>query len=152
MNALRRTLNVTWPILLLAAFVTTFRRVPTEAASAAEAINCDGPSRGSQTEGAVDLTMLERCVTLDPGNVELLVDLGAAYEGSSRWDLAEATYRRALAVDPRDSTLHLRLGTILLRRGDRAGAQKEAQLALQWHPNSAAALDLDARAAAGADR
>ena len=154
MRTLRRILTLAWPIVLLAIFIATFRRTPTEAASTADAITCDSSasSHGVQTDGGVELPMLERCVTLDPTNVELLLDLGAAYETSGRWDQAEAIYRRAIAVDPRDGGLHVRLGAVLLRRGDDSGARTEAQLALRWHPNSAAALDLAGRAAGGGDR
>ena len=151
MSAVRRTLFVAWPIVLLGVFVTTFRRVPTATTTAAATIDCDRAAQASTSEER-DLPLLERCVTLDPANVELMSDLGATYEACKRWADAEKTYRRALAVDPRDSGLHVRLGALLLRRGDRDAANAEAQAALQWHLNYAAAMELAARASAGADR
>ena len=99
---------------------------------------------------------LERCLELRPDDVELMADLGAAYEQAGQWDRAESVYRRALAIDAEDGDIRVRLGNILLRRGDASGARREAVAALAVQPGRAPALDLigraDAAVSAGRDR
>ena len=87
----------------------------------------------------------------DPANAAVLTDLGDSYATRGRGDLAEDAYRRALAVDPRDGDVHVRLGEVLLQRGDRDGARAEAELALRWHPGSSRALNLAERSASASD-
>jgi tetratricopeptide (TPR) repeat protein len=91
--------------------------------------------------------VLERCTALFPGDVELMADLGLEYESVGRFSSAEAVYRRALAVDSGYAELRLRLGRLLLQRGERDGARREAEAALLVQPNRQALLDLlrDAR-------
>ena len=95
---------------------------------------------------------LERCLALQPRDIEIMLDLGALYEANAAFERAEALYRRALAVDTKDSDVHVRLGHLLLRRGDRAAAAEEARSALMYHPRSARASDLLSHAAHGAAR
>ena len=134
MNALAHTL---WPLALLVLFLGSFRRADDGSAARSVAPDCQHPDPGS----------LEQCVAHDPTDVALLIDLGAGYEAGGRSELAEAAYRRALAIDPRDGDVHVRLGELLLKRGDRAGAHAEAEAALRWHPASARAVDLATRSA-----
>ena len=91
-------------------------------------------------------------MAVDRTDVELMTDLGAAYEASDRLSDAEATYRRALEIDPHDGVLLLRLGRLLLRRGDAVGARAHAAAAVRWMPGNAEAvrLEADASRAAGA--
>ena len=119
--AFARTL---WPLVFLILFLTTFRR--TETGTAARP---DAP---------------------DPTDVQTLVDLGDRYAAAGERTRAETAYRRALALDDRYGDLHVRLGELLLTRGDRAGAHAEAQTALRWHPGSARAIALAARSASAA--
>ena len=112
-----RAAHVVVPLALLALFVGTFRRVPHESSAA-------------------------RAAKLDQTDVAVLADRGDAYLKQGRADLAEAAYRKALAVDPRDGDVHARLGDLLLQRGDRTGAHAEAESALRWHPGNARALRL----------
>jgi Flp pilus assembly protein TadD len=74
-----------------------------------------------------------------------MAELGGAYEQAGQSDRAEAMYRRALAVDPEDGDIRIRLGQLLLRRGDRSGAEREAMGALAVQPGRSAALDLIGR-------
>src|SRR5262245_47374686 len=76
------------------------------------------------------IATLERCSTLYPADVELLADLGAQYETVGRRPEAETIYRRALAVDPAYAEVRLRLGRLLLARGEAALARREAKAAL----------------------
>lgn len=59
------------------------------------------------------LAALERSSVLVPNDVELMADLGAAYEGAGKAREAEAVYTRALAIDPGYADLRFRL----LQRG-----------------------------------
>lgn len=117
-----RSARVVWPLALLVLFLGTFRRAPPDA-SAAQAGD------------------------VDPADVAVLTDLGDAHLKDGRVDLAEQAYRRALAVDPRDGDVHVRLGELLLERGDRVGASAEAESALRWHPASTRASKLAERSA-----
>src|SRR5204863_693773 len=49
-----------------------------------------------------DADRLERCLALQPRDIELMLDLGTLYEHSARTDRAEALYRQALTIDPKD--------------------------------------------------
>lgn len=129
------------PLGLLLLFVLAIRGLPDRARPATPAIECDPvPPGAGHTE------RLEQCLELRPDDVELMMDLGRAYEDALQWDRAEALYRRALEVDPDDGDAHVRLGDILLRRGDRAGAGREAAAALETQPGSLAAQALMRRA------
>ena len=138
----RRAVAFAWPGILLAVFVGTFRPSADATADSAAVPPCEdaAPQR--------DAAALERCLALDPGDVGLLTDLGAAYESESA-DRAEQIYRRALALDPRNGEVHVRLGRLLLARGNRAGAKAEGEAALRWQPGAAPARALIAAAAAG---
>ena len=139
----RRAVAVIWPLGLLALFLGTFRQAADQALGGGVPAACEAET------GARDTTLLERCLSLDPTDVGLMTDLGAAYESAGRVDRAEAIYRRALSVDAHDGDVHVRLGRILLARGDRAGARNEGDAALRWQPGAAAASDLVVRATTG---
>lgn len=122
------------------------------------------PSAGVSKEGCLALAerarpattpiaLLEECSALYPGDVELLADLGAVYEVTDA-ARAEATYRRALNLDPGFADVHFRLGSLLLRRGAGGEALAHADDGLRIQPNRQAFLDLRAaaRAAAGSRR
>jgi Flp pilus assembly protein TadD len=136
----RRAVAFAWPGILLVLFVATFRPSADIRADEAAIPSCE--------DGALprDAAAVQRCLALDPGDVGLLTDLGAAYESEGRSDRAEEIYRRALGLDPRDGEVHLRLGRLLLARGDRAGAKTEGEAALRWQPGAAAAGALVAAA------
>lgn len=98
--------------------------------------------------------VLERCSALYPNDVELLADLGAAYESTERAVQAERIYRDALAIDPAYADLRLRLGRLMLRRGAVDEARREAEMGLLVQPNRQALRDLrdGTRAAASPGR
>lgn len=108
------------------------------------------PDEPPDPKGADLTAVLERCVAVNPGDVELMADLGSQYESVGRFSNAEAVYRRALSVDPGYADLRLRLGRLLLQRGDRLAARREAEEALKVQPNRQALLDLERQAMATA--
>jgi tetratricopeptide (TPR) repeat protein len=137
-NNARRWIDAGWPAALLLLFVGTFRTAGSDPARDIEASICEA--------AALDVAALERCLALDPGNAELMTDLGDEYLHTGNSAGAETMYRRALAVDARDGDTHLRLGELLLARGDAAAARAEGKAALEVQPGSLAAERLIERA------
>lgn len=77
------------------------RSAPSDAASA-ESVRCEiDPPR--------DVAGLEVCASLFPRDVELLVELGTAYDAAGRAADARSAYRRAIELDPRDADAQRRL-------------------------------------------
>ena len=62
---------------------------------------------------------------------------------------AAALFQRAVAADPNDADYRYNLAVSLLRRGDTAGAQREAATALKLRPAESAIQELDQRLATG---
>jgi len=138
--AIRQWLDVLWPLALLVVFLGTFRPTRSDSADRSAAI-CD-------EDYASPLATLEGCLALDARNVELMTEIGDRYVASGGAVGAEAMYRRALAIDPHDGDLHLRLGELLLKRGDAAAARTEGEAALTTQPGNRAAERLVERAGA----
>ncbi len=88
------------------------------------------------------LPLLERCSRLYADDAELAGDLAAAYEAAGDSTRAEATYRRALTIDPGYADLRLRLGHLLLKKGAAIDAAHQAEAALRVQPNRRALVDL----------
>jgi predicted Zn-dependent protease len=139
MTRIRRWIDMLWPAALLLVFLGTFRR------TIGTASGDQAPIRCVETEG-LDLAMLERCLAFDSRDVELLAAIGDVEAASGASVRAEEMYRRALAIDPHDGTVHLRLGELLLARGDVEGARIEGQAALKSLPGHSGAERLIARA------
>lgn len=122
-------------LTLLAAFAAAFQQSSRDRSDVAAVTRCE-------IDMPDDEAALAECLVLAPDNIEVMLELAQLYEAAGQWDRAEAMYRRASEVDPRDAELHLRLGRAMARRGDAAGALEEGQLVLALRPNSAAALAL----------
>ena len=140
MNADRRWLHLVLPLMVLALCVMALRRMPPVEGSGDAGPNCD-------TRQSTDIATLERCLERTPSAVEVLIDLGLAYEASGRVDRAEAAYRRAIAADSRSADAHVRLGRLLLARQDAAGALREADEAGRMQPARLAVRQLASQAA-----
>ena len=122
-------------LMILGAFTAAFQQSARDRSDVAAVTRCEtGMPRG---EAALD-----ECLVLAPDNIEVMLALAELREAAGAWDLAEDMYRRALDVDPRDAELHLRLGRVLARKGDAAGARAEGQQVLAVRPNSTAAVTL----------
>ena len=88
-------------IALLGVVALASRSSPSDAASA-ESVRCE-------LDPPADAAGLEACVSLFPRDVELLLELGTAYETGGRAADARSAYRRALELDPRDADARRRL-------------------------------------------
>ena len=86
-------------------------------------------------EGRAAMNELERCSAVVPLDVELLADLGAAYESAGRPQDAEKTYQKVLALDPDYADVRVRLAALLLGRGAAPEARFQAEQALRVQPN-----------------
>jgi predicted Zn-dependent protease len=138
---MRRWIDVIWPLALLVVFIGAFRKASLDSTTGQTTAACDEAY-------TADLGTLEACLALDPRNVELMMVAGDRYAAAGADERAESTYRRALALDPHDGDVHVRLAELLLRRGDSAGARAAAEAALKSQPGSLAAERLIERAAA----
>jgi predicted TPR repeat methyltransferase len=132
------------PLGLLVLFVAAIRGLPEQTRPAAPEVSCD-----LAASSRPDVATLERCLELEPDDVELMLELGRVHEQAQQWERAEALYRRALEVDPEDGDAHLRLGEVLLKRGDAMGAAREGAAALKTQPGSRAAQELIRRGQTG---
>lgn len=139
-----RWLRLLRPLGLLALFALAIRGLPERTRQAALVVDCETPAAPDRSQ----VGRFERCLALHPDDVELMSDLGDAYDDAGQQDRAESVYRRALDIDPDDGDVHVRLGGVLLRRGDAAGAGREGAAALKMQPGSLAALELIRRAGA----
>jgi len=119
---------------LLLVFAAAFRA--TSGPSRIEARMSGAADETCEQANAADIAAMERCLTAHPDDIEMMLDLGESYETAGRREDAEALYRRALRVDARDGDVHLRLGRVLLARGDRSGAWREGEAALATQPGS----------------
>ena len=67
-------------------------------------------------------------------NVETLKKLARLEQEAGKWNEAEATLRKLNYVYPEDEEIHHRLGDILLKRGEAAGAVREYQAVVALQP------------------
>ena len=126
-------LLLTTAVLGLVGLVNQASSIPTGVSD--DTVRCDlDPPR--------DPPGLEACVSRSPRDVELLLDLGTAYEAEGRFAEAQEVFRRAVAVDPADAGVHLRLGAALHRAGDLVGARQEGAAAARFRPHDPAARAL----------
>jgi Flp pilus assembly protein TadD len=102
------------------------------------------------------ITLLEPYVKANPGNAKAQEFLGRAYIGDGRLDEAEASLKRAIALDPalKPTSLYY-LGNIAALRNDGKGAAQALNTLMQDAPNSPSGVvlrDTLRRAAAAAPR
>lgn len=134
-----------WPrLLLIAALLAALGLTSRSGQSGSREEN--GIATACELNPPREIDGLERCLALNPRDIELMLDLGSLYEAGRRLDRAEELYRLGLSVDPKDGDVHVRLGRLLLERGDRPAAAREAREALAFQPQSPKALDLLDRA------
>ncbi|MEP7308504.1 MAG: hypothetical protein ABJA98_23615 [Acidobacteriota bacterium] len=155
--------RVVWPPALLLLFLVAFRGadagdrvgdISAERVGDGSMASAAGHASSKRVGGAaetvdqceqsppLDVVALERCLLVQPDDVELMLDLGAAYESGGRWADAEGVYLRATRVDPRDGEPHRRLGRGYLAHGDREAARREGVAARATLPGDPEVLHL----------
>jgi tetratricopeptide (TPR) repeat protein len=102
--------------------------------------------------GADAISRLEQCATIVPDDVELLADLGAAYEAAGRSADAERIYLQILTLDDTYADIHVRLARLLLRRRESGAARLHLERALQIQPNRQAIATLIEETTTGGER
>jgi Flp pilus assembly protein TadD len=122
-------------VILLLAFFSVGRSIGERTRPVEDALDCSHAAAGGTP-------VLERCVELRPDDVELMTELGDAYEVAAQWERAESIYRRALVADPEDGDLRVRLARLLVRRGAVDEARREGMAALALQPGGPAALEV----------
>ncbi len=101
--------------------------------------------------GADAIPRLEQCATIVPDDVELLADLGAAYETAGRSGDAERIYGQIVTLDDEYADIHVRLARLLLQRRDTVAARRHLERALQIQPNRQSIIALIEQAAGAAN-
>lgn len=129
--------RLTIVILVLALFVVVLPIRLNHASNEASAETCLRLADEPPSARPDALQELERCRVVVPQDVELLADLGAAYERAGRHAEAEKTYQDALTIDPAYADVHVRLAILLLRRHATRDARDHAEQALRIQPNRA---------------
>ncbi len=81
------------------------------------------------TQGKPGATLMaEQANALLPERAPLLDTLALALESENQLPKAVQTQQRAVALDPKDPMLRLRLAQLYLKQGDKSGARKELEL------------------------
>lgn len=75
-----------------------------------------------------------------PGDAALQDALGLAYERTGQWNLALQTYKKAIALDPRNATYPLNMALALERSGRKTEAPKYLRMAITADPQNTEAL------------
>jgi Flp pilus assembly protein TadD len=83
------------------------------------------------------LTSYQLALRDQPNDYRVLQNLGIAYSKAGRWDDAVRCYRRALDLQPQLAGAHYGLAFLLLRRGDRPGAERHLLRFLEQPPRDA---------------
>jgi len=74
-----------------------------------------------------------------PNDTKILQNMAIAFSRTGRMNEAIGAYRRALELDPELSGAHYGLAFLLLKKGDRAGAEKHLDAFLLKPPSGAEA-------------
>jgi cytochrome c-type biogenesis protein CcmH/NrfG len=100
--------RLVWTLAIVGLVAFVSRATSSSSEASAESVRCEmAPPR--------DVAGLEACVARFPRDVELLVELAAAYDSAGRTEAARSMYRRAVDVDPRDADVQRRLAESLRR-------------------------------------
>ena len=121
-----------------------FRKMITSDPADANALNSFGymlAERGQKLDES--LSMVQRALTLDPGNPAYLDSLGWAYYKQNKFDLAEPPLREAAEKLPTISVIQSHLGDVLNKRGLYQDAIDAWQRAIDGDGDSVTRSELD---------
>jgi tetratricopeptide (TPR) repeat protein len=77
----------------------------------------------------------DRCVEVDPNNVDALLNCGTLLYEDGKFEKAAEYFQRAVAASPNNTLAHFNLGSVLEEMGELEGAQKHLRKALELDPN-----------------
>jgi tetratricopeptide (TPR) repeat protein len=86
-----------------------------------------------------ELTFYEETVRTSPTSSRILLNLGLSYAQQRRYDEAEKTIARSLALNPNWAIAHNGLGAVYAMKGDADAARREFSRAVELDPMLAAA-------------
>lgn len=96
------------PLGLLLLFAIVIDAGPRLARPASPPDDCDRLA----ASGPSNVDAIERCLTIHPDDIELMIDAASAYARSGQRDRAAALYTRALSVDPKDTEVRAALDAL----------------------------------------
>lgn len=77
------------------------------------------------------VSALRKAQAIQPGNLDATVALAEIFSEMKKYDLAITEYRNAIAASPKDPAIHLKLGSLLLDKGQYASAAGEFDKAME---------------------
>jgi Flp pilus assembly protein TadD len=89
----------------------------------------EGRARLREGMPAQATVALERARRLEPEKASIREALGIAYYRITRWEAAEAEFRKVIELSPVDAYAHYALGRSLEKQGRRAEARRYLKLA-----------------------
>ena len=79
----------------------------------------------------------QKALDIDPGNVDVRVDMGVCYRNTGKPEIAVKEFRKAIEINPSHVNAHKNLAIVLAYDlHDSAGAAKEFEKSLQLEPNA----------------
>jgi predicted Zn-dependent protease len=105
------------------------------------------PVRPAFAHAAIEVQIQDvtRRIAKDPGNARLFLQRAELHRDHADWDAAEADYRTARHLDPGLAEVDLRLGRMLLDKGEPALAKPELDRYVAGRPEDPRGLTLRAR-------
>jgi Flp pilus assembly protein TadD len=105
----------------------------------------EGRARLREGMAAQATVALERAKRLEPEKASIREALGIAYYRITRWEAAEAEFRKVLELSPVDAYAHFALGRSLEKQGRREEAARHLKLAsvLERRPDAPSEDELE---------
>jgi tetratricopeptide (TPR) repeat protein len=94
-----------------------------------------GLTMSSQENRAGQIEAFRRAVALDPDNVAVYENLGAALYSAGDWQNGIEACRQGLQVDPLSAKLYFNLSMMLAQHGDPQGSERARALATKIDPD-----------------
>jgi len=76
----------------------------------------------------------DRCVGVDPHNVDALLNCGTLYYEEGNLEKAAEYFQRSVAAQPQNALAHFNLGSVLEETGDLENSRRHLRQALQLDP------------------
>jgi len=134
-----------WRSLAVLLFLAQPPSAPPAFAAGLETLLAESAAARTAGDWSTVVDRLEAARALEPGDVDVLVQLAGAYEALQRPDEAASTYQAALDVDPESPDARLGMARIATRNGSYAEAQAIVDEVVDRFPDNADGLLLKGR-------